>query len=71
MAFRPQGFSARQARRSGTTEVLEELCELLARIAPDGQFLWNNQQVVHLFVNGQREPWAAITPSVPARSTWC
>ncbi len=42
------------------TEVLEELCELLSTAAPAGQFLWNNQQLVHLFVPGQREPWASI-----------
>jgi excinuclease ABC subunit A len=47
-------------RVSWETEVLEELCELLAETAPQGQFLWNNQQVVHLFVNGPGEPWATI-----------
>jgi excinuclease ABC subunit A len=42
------------------TDVLEELCELLRQTAPDGQFLWNNQQVVHLYARDQREPWASI-----------
>ncbi|MGE0536179.1 MAG: excinuclease ABC subunit UvrA [Pirellulales bacterium] len=42
------------------TEVLEELCERLAAVAPEGQFLWNNQQVVHLRVPGQDEPWATV-----------
>ena len=41
-------------------EVLEELCELLSAAAPEGQFLWNNQQLVHVFVAGRREPWASI-----------
>jgi excinuclease ABC subunit A len=41
-------------------EVLEELCELLTTAAPAGQFLWNNQQIVNLFVPGQREAWAVI-----------
>ncbi len=41
-------------------DVLEELCELLAATAPAGQFLWNNQQVVHVFVPQQKEPWASI-----------
>ena len=41
-------------------EVLEELCEILTAAAPTGQFLWNNQQLVHIFVTGQREPWASI-----------
>ncbi|HJT31468.1 MAG TPA: hypothetical protein VJ783_05410, partial [Pirellulales bacterium] len=53
-------------RVSWDTEVLEELCELLAETAPDGQFLWNNQQVVHLFVNGPGEPWATIHTKRPA-----
>ncbi|MEX0676636.1 MAG: ATP-binding cassette domain-containing protein, partial [Pirellulales bacterium] len=41
-------------------EVLEELCEMIKEAAPDGQFLWNNQQLVHVFVKGQHEPWATI-----------
>ena len=53
-------------RVSWDTEVLEELCELLAETAPQGQFLWNNQQVVHLFVNGPGEPWATIHTKRPA-----
>jgi excinuclease ABC subunit A len=42
------------------TDVLEELCELLSAAAPTGQFLWNNQQVVHVFVPQQSEPWASL-----------
>ncbi|MBX7071889.1 MAG: excinuclease ABC subunit UvrA [Pirellulales bacterium] len=42
------------------TELLEELFELLSEVAPDGQFLWNNQQVVHLVAPGQSEPWASV-----------
>jgi excinuclease ABC subunit A len=45
---------------SWETEVLEELCEMLADVAPDGQFLWNSQQVVHLMVKEQNEPWATL-----------
>jgi len=41
-------------------ELLEELCELLSETAGGGQFLWNNQQVVHLFVPQQSEPWASL-----------
>ena len=41
-------------------DVLEELCELLNEAAADGQFLWNNQQLVHIFVPQQHEPWATI-----------
>ena len=42
------------------TEVLEELCEMLSDTAPEGQFLWNNQQLVHMFVAQQKEPWATV-----------
>jgi excinuclease ABC subunit A len=41
-------------------EVLEELCEMLSAAAPGGQFLWNNQQRVNVYLGGQREPWATI-----------
>jgi len=41
-------------------EVLEELCEMLGEAAPAGQFLWNNQVLVHLFVKGHRPPWASL-----------
>ena len=41
-------------------ELLEEICERLSESAPRGQFLWNNQQLVHVFVPEQREPWATI-----------
>ena len=41
-------------------EVLEELVELLNETAPYGQLLWNNKQVVPLYVPQQREPWAAV-----------
>jgi len=41
-------------------EVLEELIELLAETAPGGQLLWNNKQVVPLYVPPQHEPWAAV-----------
>jgi excinuclease ABC subunit A len=48
------------------TEVLEELCEVLSDAAPGGQFLWNNQQVVNVFVPGQTEAWASIYTKRPA-----
>ena len=47
------------------TQLLEEICEMLNRKAEDGQFLWNNQQVVHLFVAEQKEPWASIWTKRP------
>jgi excinuclease ABC subunit A len=48
------------------TEVLEELCELLGETAGSAQFLWNNQQVVHVCLNGPGEPWASIYTKRPA-----
>jgi excinuclease ABC subunit A len=42
------------------TETLEELFELLTSAAPECQFLWNNQQLVHAMLPGQREPWATV-----------
>lgn len=46
-------------------EVLEELCELLEDVAPDSQFLWNNQVVVRMYLNGHRDPWAGIVTKKP------
>ena len=42
------------------TEVLEVLYELLQNTANGAQTLWNNKQVVHLYVPEQKEPWASI-----------
>jgi excinuclease ABC subunit A len=41
-------------------ELLEEICEMLKAAAQDAQFLWNNQQLVHVFVRHQHEPWASL-----------
>ena len=38
----------------------DELFELLSEVAPEGQFLWNNKQVVPVYVRSQKEPWAAV-----------
>ena len=42
------------------TNLLEELFELLEETAGEGQFLWNNQVLVHLMVSGLKEPWATV-----------
>ncbi len=57
--FARRGFPAGK-RVEWEGEVLEELIELLAAAAPHGQFLWNNKQVVPLYVPEQKEPWAAV-----------
>ena len=57
--FSKKGFPPGQ-KQKWDPDMLEELCEQLADVAPQGQFLWNNQQLVHLFVPGQKLPWASI-----------
>ena len=59
VALRPQGFSARQDGRVGRRSAGRPV-ELLAEIAPQAQFLWNNKQVVPVYVPEQHEPWAAV-----------
>jgi excinuclease ABC subunit A len=62
--FSTKGFPPGK-RPAWKVKVLEELCELLDETASGGQFLWNNQQVVHLFVKDQKEPWASIHTKRP------
>ncbi len=57
--FARKGFSIGKKIR-WDVEVLEDLMEMLAEIAPQGQFLWNNKQVVPMYVPEQHEPWAAV-----------
>ncbi|NLX55306.1 MAG: excinuclease ABC subunit UvrA [Planctomycetaceae bacterium] len=57
--FLRKGFSPGK-RILWEVEVWEELYELLRQCAPDGQFLWNNQVLVHLVLKSQREPWITI-----------
>ena len=57
--FSRRGFSPGK-KVQWPVELLEELCELLAETSPEAQFLWNSQQVVHLFVPQQSEPWASL-----------
>jgi excinuclease ABC subunit A len=57
--FSRKGFSPGK-RVIWPIELLEELFDLLREKTDDGQFLWNNQQVVRLFVPGQKEAWASV-----------
>ncbi|NLF08595.1 MAG: excinuclease ABC subunit A, partial [Pirellulaceae bacterium] len=41
-------------------EVLQRLLDLLAEVAPQGEFKWDNKQVAPLHLPGRREPWAAV-----------
>jgi excinuclease ABC subunit A len=54
-----KGFSKGGAVRWDVA-LLEKLLDLLAEVAPHGQFVWNNKQVVPVFVSGRHEPWAAV-----------
>ena len=64
--FARRGFPpGKKVRWQGT--LLEELCDRLIDIAGnDAQFLWNNQQLVHLYVPGRRIPWATLHTKRPA-----
>lgn len=42
------------------TDVLEDLFALVEDASPGGEFLWNQQVLVHRMIEGQREPWATI-----------
>jgi excinuclease ABC subunit A len=57
--FARKGFPSGK-RVEWEVDVLEQLFELLLETAPDGQLLWNNKQVVPLYVPQQKEPWAAV-----------
>ena len=57
--FARKGFSIGK-KIHWDVDVLEDLMELLAETAPQGQFLWNNKQVVPVYVPEQHEPWAAV-----------
>jgi excinuclease ABC subunit A len=57
--FARRGFPV-GAKVEWNMELLEEVFELLNETAPYGQLLWNNKQVVPLYVPEQREAWAAV-----------
>ena len=45
--------------------VLEAICRLLRRAVPEAQFLWTQQQVVHVSLPGREEPWASLHTKRP------
>ena len=46
--------------------LLEQLCQLLQHTAgPDASFHWSHQQLVHLTVADQRQPWATVFTKRP------
>jgi len=62
--FARKGFPPRQTIR-WDTEALEELCDLIEESAPGGQFLWNNQQLVHYYLPDTKQPWVTIRTKQP------
>ncbi|MEC7979687.1 MAG: excinuclease ABC subunit A, partial [Planctomycetota bacterium] len=42
-------------------ELLDELLDMLMEIQPAGQFLWNQQVLIHFMIPEMKEPWATIT----------
>jgi len=42
------------------TEVLEKLFDLLAQVAPQAQFAWDNKVLVPLSLPGRQQPWATV-----------
>ncbi len=46
-------------------EVLQRMCDLLKVVAPEGRFLWQNQQVAHYLVPSRNEPWASLHTKRP------
>ena len=47
-------------------DLLKDICEALGEVAPEGEFIWNNQQLIHYFVPQQKDPWATIHTKRPA-----
>jgi excinuclease ABC subunit A len=47
-------------------QALEQLIQLLAEIAPGGEFQWTNQMLVPFTPPGHSEPWATLYTKKPA-----
>ena len=62
--FMRKGFSPGK-KVKWDVEVLERLHELIQKVAPEGQFLWSNKQIVHVYLPKQKEPWASIQTKKP------
>ena len=56
--FMKKGFSAGEI--TWDMKVLETLRDVLQEVAPEGEFQWTNEQVVHFRLPDRQEPWASI-----------
>ena len=63
--FLAQGLSAGQDRRLERRSCWKSCASCCRTPRRGGQFLWNNQQLVHFMVPQQREPWATIQTKKP------
>lgn len=45
--------------------VLERLHKTLCDVAPQAQFVWTNQQLVHMHMPGVKEPWVTLHTKRP------
>jgi excinuclease ABC subunit A len=57
--FLNKGFSSGQPMR-WSFRMLEDLTQLLEKLAPQGTWHWGHKQIVHYSVPSQREPWVSI-----------
>ena len=60
----PKGFSP-NSKPKWDVAVLEEFCNLLRKMAPKGNFIWTNKEVVHFNLPAQKKPWVAIETKKP------
>ena len=57
--FSTKGFTPGH-KRQWKMEVWEDLYQLMQDVIPDGNFLWNNKVLVHLYLPGGRTPWLTV-----------
>ncbi len=57
--FSTKGFTPGH-KRQWKMEVWEDLYQLMLDVIPDGNFLWNNKVLVHLYLPGGRTPWLTV-----------
>ena len=46
-------------------KMLKKTCSLLSELAPGGEFVWNNKEVVHFVLPEQKQPWVILQTKKP------
>jgi excinuclease ABC subunit A len=59
-----KGFPAGK-RIHWDAEILPAVCEMLEAIAPEGQYVWTNQVLVHFLPPGHKQPWVTMVTKKP------